>query len=143
MVRVMRSSISASSLARVTFMARCLGPLASAVMNGRLTSVCIALESSILAFSARLLQALERELVLAQVDAVLLLELVGEVAEEPHVEVLAAEEGIAVGGLDLEHPVADLQDRDVEGAAAQVVDRDGAAALLVEAVGERRRRWAR
>ena len=52
MVRVTRSSISASSLARVTFMVRCLGPLESAVMKGRLTSVCIALESSILAFSA-------------------------------------------------------------------------------------------
>ena len=87
----------------------------------------------------RLLESLERELVLAQVDAVLLLELVGEVAEEAHVEVLAAEEGIAVGGLDLEDAVADLQDRNVEGAAAEIVDGDGAAALLVEAVGERGR----
>src|SRR5665647_883381 len=38
----MRSSTSASNLARVSFMVRCLGPEASAVMNGRLTSVCVA-----------------------------------------------------------------------------------------------------
>ena len=56
------------------------------------------------------------------------------------VEVLAAEEGVAVGRLHLEDAVADLEDRDVEGAAAEVVDRDRAAALLVEAIGERRGR---
>src|SRR3546814_7418606 len=36
----------------------------------------------------------------------------------------------------LEHAVADFQHRHVEGAATKVVDHDGAAALLVEAVGE-------
>ena len=36
-----RSSTSDSSLARVSFMFRCLGPLASAVMKGRLMSVSI------------------------------------------------------------------------------------------------------
>ena len=62
------------------------------------------------------------------------------VLDEAHVEVLAAEEGVAVRRLHLEHAVADLEDRDVEGAAAEVVDRDRAGLLLVEAVGERRRR---
>src|SRR5256885_9375691 len=38
--------------ARESFMFRCFGPEASAVMNGRLMSVSIALESSCLAFSA-------------------------------------------------------------------------------------------
>ena len=87
----------------------------------------------------RLLQALQGELVVAQVDALLLLELVGEIVDDLLVEVLAAEEGVAVGRLDLEHAVADLEDRDVEGAAAEVVDRDRAGALLLHAVGERRR----
>ena len=88
-----------------------------------------------------LLQALEGELVVAQVDALLLLELVGEVVDELHVEVFAAEERVAVRRLHLEHAVADLEDRDVEGAAAEVVDGDGLGfVLLVEAVGERRRR---
>ena len=51
-VRSIRSSTRLSSLARVSFMLRCLGPEASAVMNGRLMSVSMAVDSSILAFSA-------------------------------------------------------------------------------------------
>ena len=86
----------------------------------------------------RFLQALQGQPVVAQVDALLLLELVGEVVEDPLVEVLAAEEGVAVGRLHLEDAVADLEDRDVEGAAAEVVDGDRAGALLLQAVGERR-----
>ncbi len=46
------SPTSCSSLERESVMLRCLGPEASAVMNGRLTSVCITVESSTLAFSA-------------------------------------------------------------------------------------------
>ena len=51
-VRSMSGCVSCSSLARVSVMLRCFGPLASAVMNGRLTSVCSTVESSIFAFSA-------------------------------------------------------------------------------------------
>ena len=72
------------------------------------------------------LQPLQRELVVAQVDALLLLELVGEIVDQPHVEVFAAEERVAVRRLHLEHAVADLENRDVERAAAEVIDRDGA-----------------
>ena len=87
-----------------------------------------------------LFQALEGELVVAQVDALLLLELVGEVVDELHVEVFAAEERVAVRRLYLEHAVADLEDGNIERAAAEVVDGDGLGlGLLVEAVGERRR----
>ena len=52
MVRSISSSTRLSSLARVSLMFRCFGPEASAVMYGRLTSVCELLDSSILAFSA-------------------------------------------------------------------------------------------
>src|SRR5688572_20468084 len=45
--------------------------------------------------------------------------------------------GVAVGGKDLEYTVLDLENRDVECPAAEVVDRDGAAVALVEAVGQR------
>jgi hypothetical protein len=47
---------------------------------------------------------------------------------------------VTVGGLDLDHPVADLQQRDVEGPAAEVEDQDGLLLVaLVQAVGQRRR----
>ena len=59
--------------------------------------------------------------------------------DDARVEVLAAEERVAGGGDDLEHAVADLEDRDVERAAAEVVDRDRLLDVLAEAVGERGR----
>ena len=49
---VTKSSTSDSSFARVTLTFMCLGPVASAVTYGKLTSVCCAEESSIFAFSA-------------------------------------------------------------------------------------------
>jgi hypothetical protein len=58
-------------------------------------------------------------------------------------KVLAAEEGVAVGRLHLEYAVADLQDGDVEGAAAEVVDGDGLAVVLVHSVGQGGSRSAR
>ena len=77
-----------------------------------------------LGFFRGFLQALERELVLPQIDALLFLEFVGEVRDETHVEVFAAEERIAVRRLHFEDAVADFQNRDVEGAAAEIVDGD-------------------
>ena len=102
-------------------------------------------DSSILAFSADFLQALQRQHVLRQVDAAILLELGNDVVDDALVEVLAAEEGVAIGRQHLELllavDVGDLDDRDVERAAAEVIDRDLAVALaaLVEAERERSR----
>ena len=58
---------------------------------------------------------------------------------EARVEVVAAEPRVAAGRQHLEDAAAQLQDGDVEGAAAQVVDRDGALGALVQAVGQRGR----
>ena len=44
-----------------------------------------------------------------------------------------------MGGLDLEHAVSDLEERDVERAAAEVEYEDRLIGILVEPVGERRR----
>ena len=56
--------------------------------------------------------------------------------EEP-IDVVATQMRVAVGGEHLEHAIFDLEDRDVERAAAKVVDRDDAAIAAIEAVGER------
>ena len=55
------------------------------------------------------------------------------------VPVVAAQVGVAVGRLDLEHAVADLEDGHVKGAAAEVEHGDLFVLLLVEAVGQRSR----
>ena len=46
--------------------------------------------------------------------------------------------GVAVGGQHFKHAVADFQDADIEGAAAQVVHQDLVAVFLVQAVGQGR-----
>src|SRR6267143_146482 len=75
---------------------------------------------------ASLTAMLQGEHVLGEVDALVLLEFGHDVVDEALVEVLAAEEGVAVGGEHLELllalDVGDLDERDVERAAAQVVD---------------------
>jgi glucose-1-phosphate thymidylyltransferase len=50
--RSMNSRVSSSSFARVIVTSKCFGPSAPEVRKGMLTSVCIAVESSIFAFSA-------------------------------------------------------------------------------------------
>lgn len=59
----------------------CLGPEASAVMNGRLISVCVVENDSILAFSAAS-RTCRIAIFLAEADTRLLLELVEDVVQE-------------------------------------------------------------
>ena len=73
--------------------------LASAVMNGRLMSVLRLLRQVLLGPLGRFLEPLQGHRVLAQVDAVLLLELVGDVVDQHLVEVVAAQVRVAVGRL--------------------------------------------
>ena len=90
-------------------------------------------------------QALQCQHVLGQVDALFLLELGDDVVDQALVEVLATQEGVAIGRQHLELlftvDVGDLDDRDVEGAAAQVEHRDLAVAggVLVQTKGQGRR----
>ena len=132
-----RSEVSSLNLARVSFRSRCFGPSEVAVMNGRLIWVSWTEDSSILAFSAA---SFRRWVAILSADrstpSVSLNDLTSQSMtrwsqSSPPRWVLPD------GGLHLEHAVADLEDRHVEGAAAEVEDEDGlVGALLVEAVGQ-------
>ncbi|MPM41849.1 hypothetical protein SDC9_88509 [bioreactor metagenome] len=87
----------------------------------------------------RFLEPLQRLHILAQVDAVFLLEGFGQIVDHRLVEVVPAEMGIAVGGIHFKDAVADFQNRDIEGSAPEVVNRNGFIALLVQPVGQRGR----
>ena len=105
----------------------------------RQVDVGLGLERQVLlGLLGRLLEPLQGHLVLAEVDALLLLELVGDVIDQRLVPVVAAQVGVAVGREHLEDAVGHVEDRDVERAAAQVEDGDLLVLLLVEAVGQRR-----
>ncbi len=84
-------------------------------------------------------EPLERLTIGAQVDALVLLELVGDPVDDAAIVVVAAEMGVAIGGLDLEDALANLQHGNVEGAAPEVEDEDLLVGLLVQAVGQRGR----
>ncbi len=81
------------------------------------------------------LQALQRHGVAAQVDLVLLAEALDQPVDEALVVVLAAKEGVARSGHDLEHAVGDIENRHVEGAAAEIENHHLAVDLLAEPVG--------
>ena len=84
-----------------------------------------------------LTQSLHCDLVCAQVDALGLLELGDEVIGDAGVEVVAAEAVVAGGRENVDNAVADLQNGDIEGAAAEVVDHDLLIGLfLIQTVGQ-------
>ena len=87
-----------------------------------------------------LLQALHGHFIAAQVDALGLLEFVGEPVDHALVEVVAAQTVVAGGGEHFLYAVAHLDDRNVERAAAEVVHHDLLVVFFVDAVGERSRR---
>jgi len=62
-----------------------------------------------------LLEALQGHAVLGEVDPVVVAQLFDQPVDDPLVPVVAAQPGVAAGRLDLEDPLADLQDGDVEG----------------------------
>ena len=88
------------------------------------------------------LQALQGDLVLAQVDAVLVLDFADEPVDDLLIPIVAAQVVVAVGGLHLNGGeavvvLADLQQGHIESAATEVEDQDGFVFLaLFEAVGQ-------
>ena len=89
-------------------------------MNGRLMVATCAVESSHFAASAA---SLSRCIAIESPRRSTLVcreEVLEQEVDDAGVEVLATEEGVAGGGLDLVEALADLEDRDVERAAAEV-----------------------
>ena len=81
-------------------------------------------------------QALEGLAVLAQVNALFLLKLIGGPVYNALVPVIAAQVGITVGGFDLDDALTNIQDRNIEGTTAQVKDQDGFVLFLIQTVGQ-------
>ena len=73
-----------------------------------------------------------------EVLLVFALELLDEVVDERVVEVLATQVGVTGGGLDLEDTLLNGQERDIEGPAPKIENKDVALTdgLLVETVGD-------
>ena len=141
--RSKRLSVNFSNWLRVITIVRCFGP-DGVRRDERQVDVGLGLEREVLfGLLGGLLEPLEGHLVLQEVDALFLLELAGDVVDQGLVPVVAAEVGVAVGREDFEDAVGDVEHRDVERPAAEVEDGDLLVLLLVEAVGEGRRRSAR
>ncbi len=66
----------------------------------------------------------------------LFLEFVRGPIDDRLVPVVAAQVGIAVGGFDFDHAIANLQDADIEGAAAQVEDQDRLVFFLIQPISQ-------
>ena len=122
-------------------MVRCLGPLASAVMNGRLMSVDMVLESSTFAFSAASRTRCMAIVSFFRSMPVWRMNSLTDVVDEGVVHVRAAQLGVPAGGNDLEPALLPhLHDRDVQRAAAEVEHEDlQLLAGLLQAVGQTRR----
>ena len=85
------------------------------------------------------LEALQGHLVLGKIDAVFFLKFGDDPIDDALVDVVAAQVGVAVGGFDFDHAFADFENRDVERAAAEIVDGDGFVLDLIQAVCQRGR----
>ncbi len=85
-------------------------------------------------------QPLQRHFVIAQIDALILLEFIRQVINKPQIEIFTTEMGIAIGGLNFKNAFADFQNGDIKGAAAQIKNRNFFLTFFVQTVGQRGRR---
>src|SRR5579884_3703806 len=88
-----------------------------------------------------LFQALQGHAVLAQVDAILAAELIGQPVDNALVEVITTQVRVTVGTLHLEDAFAEFEDGDIEGTTTEVIDGDALILFLVQTVGQRGGSW--
>ena len=89
-----------------------------------------------LGFFGFLFQAAHCGRVTGEVDAVGFFELRHSVLDDALVEVVAAEVGVAAGRQNGEGAVLDLNDGDIEGSAAEIVDEDFLGGFVIQTVGD-------
>ena len=87
-------------------------------------------------FFSGFFQALHGHAVVAQVDAVFLLEFISHPVDDPLVEVVAAQVVVAGGSQNFLNALAHFNNGNVEGAAAQVVNHNLLVAFFVHAVSQ-------
>ena len=90
-----------------------------------------------LGFFGGFLQTLQGLTVCMQVDAIILLELLDEVIHEAQIKVIAAEEGITARRANLEDAVTHIQDGNIEGAAAQIINSNNFIFLFIKPIRQR------
>src|SRR5207249_2029517 len=78
----------------------------------------------------------ERVPVALQVDAMLRLKQVRNVLDDHRVEVVASQTGVAVRGAHLDDTLAQLYDRNVEGAPTKIVDGDLLILFSIQSISE-------
>src|SRR5262249_37148743 len=85
-------------------------------------------------------QALQRHLVAltAQVKSFIFAELVNQPVDNSLIDVVTAQVSITIGSFDFDYALANLKNRNIEGATAEVVHSDSLVSLLVETVGQSR-----
>ncbi len=89
----------------------------------------------------RLLDSLHSHLIFREVDAFFRFEIVDDVIHNSLIEIVAAEHAVTVGGKNLEHSVADIENGHIERAAAEIVNHDLMRSfILIESVSKSRRR---
>src|SRR5690554_1457598 len=83
------------------------------------------------------LQALKDHLIVRDIDAGIAPKFLDEIIDDRLIDIISAELCITVGRDDVDDVTADLEDRNIEGPAAEVVNDDEVVILLIEAVSER------
>src|SRR5947208_15067216 len=76
-----------------------------------------------------------------QINTIIFLELLNEVIHDAQVKIVAAEEGITARRADLEDSIAHIQNRDIKGTAAQIIDGNHFIFLFIESIGQGRGSW--
>lgn len=83
-----------------------------------------------------LTDTLDGHAVTADVDAVILLELLDDIADKGDVKVLTTKVSITVGRLDLKDTLLDLEDGDIKGTTTKIEDGNNPVSLLLKTIGE-------